>query len=585
MLNFKDFEARFEKFVSSYQGSPDKAISLLLEASKECKNLPIHQFARYSKRTIAQINEFEDTPYAAPEGLEAACKFVDQNEALREMKEVQFLAEDCPLFVAKSLGVEQVELSLELPDLPIPEAMYVAPTKEDMYKDVEAFLSRLENPPVEEVENKKALELKSLKDRLKTKNIIAKVNDDGSVSPKFEMSIKSFEKGKNARTPKDYEPTDEELAQINAISKIDLEKHDVVVFTLQSADQNVDRQYEHFTSQALKSMAEKSVNKPILLDHYASTRSQVGKIFSASVAKQALMQKAYFPKTDRNLGIIEDIMNGLYDKLSVGFNMAWKDMICDSCGNSIISQKCAHYPGDKDEKGNVVTMTLKDVTDYYETSLVAIPAQPAAHIMNQLSVSELASKAKVFVGTFLGKNYTANIKTIETEINDENNLVDKITNGIETTIKDSASMSVTEAELKAKQEADEKVAAEAKALLEAKEKAEGEAKAKADAELAEAKAVEIEAAKKAEDEKVALKAAKQEAKEARQKAQDEVQKEILAALADLKKTIEVVSQVSTKSVREALFEDENQKDAPVAHPHANHWLGSIGQTLRENAGE
>lgn len=211
---------------------------------------------------------------------------------------------------------------------------------------------------------------------------------DGEIV-KRRMGVTFLQKGGEAVSTKgakgkgkaeDYYPSPEELSLINKFTNIDLTKEEVMVFTLVSAGQEVDRSTDQFTGKALKSMADRSPDKPYLLDHNWSIDSVRGKIFDASVKSKQLLQKVYVPVREKNISFIQGMLDGEYNKVSVGFAMAPKDYVCSSCSKSLYSMECPHYPGSKDKEGNQVVGIIKDVSDYFEISNVAVPCQPEAGI-------------------------------------------------------------------------------------------------------------------------------------------------------------------------------------------------------------
>lgn len=92
------------------------------------------------------------------------------------------------------------------------------------------------------------------------------------------------------------------------------------------------------------------------------------------------MQKVYVPISVKNQDMIDGMLTGIYNKVSVGFAMGAENYSCSSCSKSLYSQDCPHYPGSKDEKGNVTVGLIKGVKDYYEISNVTVPCQPGAGI-------------------------------------------------------------------------------------------------------------------------------------------------------------------------------------------------------------
>lgn len=186
----------------------------------------------------------------------------------------------------------------------------------------------------------------------------------------------------------DYFPTPEELALINKYTNVDFTKEEVMVFSLVSADQNVDRAGDQFTSKGLKDMADMSPDKPYLMNHDWEIGSVMGKIFDAKVANKQLQQKVYVPIRENTKEFIQGMLDGLYNKVSVGFAMNPKDYVCSSCQKSLYSMECSHYPGGKDKEGKPIIGIIRGVKDYFEISNVAVPCQPAAGIRRSLEQSE-----------------------------------------------------------------------------------------------------------------------------------------------------------------------------------------------------
>ncbi len=186
----------------------------------------------------------------------------------------------------------------------------------------------------------------------------------------------------------DYFPTPEELALINKYTNVDFAKEEVMVFSLVSADQNVDRAGDQFTSKGLKDMADMSPDKPYLMNHDWEIGSVMGKIFDAKVANKQLQQKVYVPIRENTKDFIQGMLDGLYNKVSVGFAMNPKDYVCSSCQKSLYSMECSHYPGGKDKEGKPIIGIIRGVKDYFEISNVAVPCQPAAGIRRSLEQSE-----------------------------------------------------------------------------------------------------------------------------------------------------------------------------------------------------
>jgi len=257
------------------------------------------------------------------------------------------------------------------------------PTMEGMqtFDDVQSA----ENPSAINL-SPKPLSGKSLKDRVEEKGLNVFLSEDNkTLRCKSVMGFSNIGK----RTIEDYKPSQEDLDIINKNhSNMEVGRDDILCFTLRSADIAVDRSYEHFTDGALTRMAQMSVGKSFLIDHKWETPSHVGKIYAAKAVDGKLLQKVYIANEDFNRQIIKNILLGIYNKVSVGFGVDLNAMVCDSCGSkSYYDESCPHMVGNQDEKGYGTTITIKDISDYYEVSLVPVPAQRDAGITRGFSKS------------------------------------------------------------------------------------------------------------------------------------------------------------------------------------------------------
>lgn len=242
--------------------------------------------------------------------------------------------------------------------------------------DLECLKDELANLPLEEM--------------LKAKNLTFKVSGE-DISNVTTLAL-TERKGNR----EDYRPSAKQLARINKVALEDQTEDSGYVFTLQATNikNKVDRTYERFSDKALGEMAAKAVANtiPFLLasdsdygDHAWKAPNVYGYVIEAEVKEGGLFYSLYVPKNGKTALVLEQIFSGLVNKLSVGFSMDPKELICDSCRKQIISQDCPHQPGMEDEKGRICTMTINAVKDNYEISAVAVPAQPEAHITRMMS--------------------------------------------------------------------------------------------------------------------------------------------------------------------------------------------------------
>lgn len=184
-----------------------------------------------------------------------------------------------------------------------------------------------------------------------------------------------------------------DLDLINQYARTPLTADQVYTFKLQLCDNEVDRQFDHFTPQALNELSALFVGKTVIADHDWKTKKQRARIYSTMVetvqGKQTqtgepymrLVAMAYMLRIDANADIISEIEGGILKEGSVAFDN--ETSTCDLCGCDYYSHDCPHWKGNTyTENGveKVCTVTLDDVTDAYEFSLVAVPAQRAAGV-------------------------------------------------------------------------------------------------------------------------------------------------------------------------------------------------------------
>lgn len=188
------------------------------------------------------------------------------------------------------------------------------------------------------------------------------------------------------------EVTEAELRAINKYAMEPLTADDVFTFSAVLCDNEVDRQYEHFTVKALKELQKLFIGKTVIKDHYASADNQVARIYATELvttdkttksgeAYVQLKAHAYMVRTESNKDLITEIKAGIKKEGSVGFRAS--SAICSICGTDNAKTYCRHWPGktyDKEGGPTVCTFKLDGATDAYEFSLVAVPAQRAAGV-------------------------------------------------------------------------------------------------------------------------------------------------------------------------------------------------------------
>lgn len=199
---------------------------------------------------------------------------------------------------------------------------------------------------------------------------------------KYGNIVKSADTGQNGYSA-------EEMEQVNKFTRHKLTADEVYIFPVVMCDNELDRDNEHFTVEALNQLAERFIGKTVICDHSAKNANQTARIFSTEVVHtpsvktfdgQDLYQltgKAYMLKNESTQPIIDNIEAGIYKEVSV--NCAVASQKCSICGQEYYGDDCIHFRGRMYDSKKCV-LALSDVTDAYELSFVAVPAQPGAGV-------------------------------------------------------------------------------------------------------------------------------------------------------------------------------------------------------------
>ena len=183
--------------------------------------------------------------------------------------------------------------------------------------------------------------------------------------------------------------TAEELSEIAQFSRRELLPEEVYTFNLTLCDNDLDRDFECFSSEALHGLATLFAGKTGIFDHDPRGENQTARIYRCWVEEDkgrlnflgepyfALKAKAYMVRTTANADLILEIDGGIKKEVSVGCAIAKSS--CSVCGADRREAPCAHHPGKRYGKTLCFTL-LSEPTDAYEWSFVAVPSQPAAGV-------------------------------------------------------------------------------------------------------------------------------------------------------------------------------------------------------------
>lgn len=192
----------------------------------------------------------------------------------------------------------------------------------------------------------------------------------------------------------------EELELINRLSRKKLTAEEVYTFCVKLCDNEVDRDCERFDREALTKLAELFVGKSGIFDHSWSAEGQTARIYKAEVVDGEGVTAAgdgycyckgwaYMLRSEKNAELIAEIEGGIKKEVSVGCAAARS--VCSVCGNDIGT--CSHERGET-YGGKLCFAQLTDITDAYEWSFVAVPAQRQAGVLNKrFSQGESSLKA------------------------------------------------------------------------------------------------------------------------------------------------------------------------------------------------
>ena len=178
-------------------------------------------------------------------------------------------------------------------------------------------------------------------------------------------------------------PNAQQLEKINALAKGTLTAEQVYVFSVRLCDDQVDRDFERFDTEALPVLAKLFVGKSGIVDHKWSAGSQLARIFDTEILTEdgvtGIKAWAYIRRGGAGDEWIADIEAGIKKEVSVGCAMGRS--VCSVCGGEYGS--CGHRKGEYYE-GQLCCAILRDPVDAYEFSFVAVPAQREAGVLKGL---------------------------------------------------------------------------------------------------------------------------------------------------------------------------------------------------------
>ena len=188
---------------------------------------------------------------------------------------------------------------------------------------------------------------------------------------------------------KGYTPKESDYEKIRKFTRRDFEKDELYVFEVSLCNNDVDRDNEKFSVAALNELAKQFVGKTGIKNHSMRAEDQSARIFETRVEQipgrktadgedfYALRAKAYMVRSDATAQLITDIDAGIKKEVSVSCSS--EKRICSVCGKDKSREYCGHVAG-KRYGGKKCFTVLDGITDAYEFSFVAVPAQKEAGV-------------------------------------------------------------------------------------------------------------------------------------------------------------------------------------------------------------
>lgn len=170
-----------------------------------------------------------------------------------------------------------------------------------------------------------------------------------------------------------------DLALINSVAHKNYSAGEVYIFSVVLCDNDVDKDFEYFDSDALEKFAGMFVGVMGIYDSDPFKENQNPRIYRCRTEKLStkqtaygaeyvrLVADAYIPVSEANKNLIYAIDSGIKKEVSIGCGIG--ECSCSICGEDIRISKCKHKKG-KIYNGKICCGVLKSPTDVYEWSFV-----------------------------------------------------------------------------------------------------------------------------------------------------------------------------------------------------------------------
>ncbi len=198
------------------------------------------------------------------------------------------------------------------------------------------------------------------------------------------------------------------LEKLNKFTRREHTEDEVYIFNVILCDNDIDRDYEAFSENALETLKNLFIGKTGIFDHNPKGSNQTARIFDTEIVcdpskltaygkpYKYLKGSAYMVRTDSNRDLIKEIDAGIKKEVSISCSASKN--ICSICGADRKIKSCIHIKGKKYGEKHCYNI-LDDIKDAYEWSFVAVPAQVNAgitskHFGNEKSYDEISQLLK-----------------------------------------------------------------------------------------------------------------------------------------------------------------------------------------------
>lgn len=203
----------------------------------------------------------------------------------------------------------------------------------------------------------------------------------------------------------------DDLEKINKFTRTEFDMQSLYVFSVVLCNNDIDRDYEKFSLEALYELADAFVGKTGICDHSMKSSDQKARIFDAWVEQipnrktadgedfYCLKAKAYMVRSEENASLITEIEAGIKKEISVSCKMG--SAVCSICSTDKRVGRCAHISGKTYDSKTAYTV-LSNTQDAYEFSFVAVPAQREAGVTKSFDLSKGDADMSKIIDTLKG---------------------------------------------------------------------------------------------------------------------------------------------------------------------------------------